>query len=258
MTLFTDGGARLYVTVDTDGDRATLALAGELDRLSGPLLMQLLDTAMDGSVKYVDVQAAQLSFVDAAGARVLRDAYQLGAGRGVALALHDPQPHVGWLLHIVGIAVLLLGDGTAPADTAMLYPRGAPRPVTTGATANETPSLPPADHIPLADARDEHDRHADQRQAQADDRERRADERDQRADEREEQADDRERRADERDQRADEREEQADDRDRLAQERNHLIDERQQQVSAHERWEDIREDVADARERDLERREQER
>lgn len=217
MTGSADDGGRLHTAVHTDGDRTTITLTGELDLFSGRPLTQLLDTAMNGSVKYLDVRMAQVDFVDVDGVRVLVRAYHLGAGRGVKLTLRDPQPDIVWLLHTTG-AALLLGDSTAFADAAMLYPGGPPPPVrAAGEPVNKTPSIPPTETTSQ-----------------------------------------RGRRADERDRAADEREEHADDRDRLAQERDRLVDERQRRVSEHQRWEDIREDVADARERDLERRESER
>jgi anti-anti-sigma factor len=224
----------LHMAVHTDGDRATISLTGELDRFSGAPLAQLLDTAMDGSAKHLDVQMAQLRFVDVDGVRVLVHAYQLGAGRGVKLTLHDPQPDIVWLLHTTA-AAMLLGDSSTPAEAALLPPVHAAPPVTTGETMLKTPSVPPAG------TNSERDRSADERDRSADERDRSADERD--------------RSADERERFADEREEQSDDLDRLALERERVVDERQQRASEHQRWEDIREDVADARERDLERRE---
>lgn len=186
MTGFSDDGARLHMAVHTDGDRTTLTLTGELDRFSGQPLAQLLDAAMDGSIRHLDVQMSQVDFVDVDGVRVLVHAYRLGAGRGVTLTLHDPQPDIVWLLHLTG-AALLLGESTAPADAAMpdlVYP---PPPVrAAGEPVNRSPS------VPLAGTTIERDR--------------RAEERDRRADEREERADDRDRLAEERDRLVDERE----------------------------------------------------
>jgi anti-anti-sigma factor len=118
VTGFSDDGARLHMAVHTDGDRTTLTLTGELDRFSGQPLVPLLDAAMDGSVKHLEVHMARVGFVDVDGVRVLVHAYHLGASRGINLTLHDPQPDIVWLLHITGAAVLL-GESTAPADAAM-------------------------------------------------------------------------------------------------------------------------------------------
>ncbi|OJF10981.1 STAS domain-containing protein [Couchioplanes caeruleus] len=220
MTFFTDDGSRLHAAVHCDRDRITVTLTGELDRVSAPPLARLLDTAMDGSIIRLQVHMAQLGFVDAAGARLLLNAYRLAADRGVELTLLDPQPHIVWLLHTLDLAAVLPGDSPS-ADDAMPF-RGHPPTFIADETMDELMSAL------LADSQDERDRHVDERAAQAD----------------------------ERDRRADEREEQADDRDRLAQERDRLVDERQQHIDEHQRWADIREDVADTRERALERREE--
>lgn len=222
MTFFTDGGARLHVAMQRESNRITVTLTGELDRVSGPPLADVLDAAMDGGIRHVCVSMAQVGFVDVGGLRVLLRAHQVGKRRGVVFLLQDPQPHVVWLLRGTEAADLLLGASLAPEGEPAMVPHAA-------------------------DARDK----------RADGRDKRADERDRRADERDRRADLRDDTADERDRQADDREEWADDRERLAQERNHLLDERQQRVQEHQRWEDVREELADARERDLRRREQE-
>lgn len=164
MINFTDGGARLHVAMQPSWGRLTVTLTGELDRVSGPALAELLDAAMDGSVGRLDVDMAQLGFVDVCGVRVLLQAHHLGARRGVVLALHQPQPHIRWLLHTTDSAALLLGDCGVPADT------------------------------PLASAQVtliERDRRADEREEQADEREELADDRDRLAQERDRYLDER-------------------------------------------------------------------
>jgi anti-anti-sigma factor len=157
------GGAPLHVTVDLDGDRAILVLSGEIDLCSRPSLAELLDAAMDGSCPGVELDLAKVSFINAAGLRVLCDAYHLGVRRGVALTVRRPSPHLVSLLRRVDpTAFPACGDVPACGD---------------------------------ADSRSERDR-------QADERDRRAGERDRRADERDRQADERDRRADERDESA--------------------------------------------------------
>lgn len=229
MTFFTDGGARLHVAVQHESNRITVTLTGELDRVSGPPLADVLDAAMDGGIRHVCVSMAQVGFVDVGGVRVLLRAHQVGKRRGVVFLLQDPQPHVVWLLRGTEAADLLLGAPLAPEGEPAMVPHAA-------------------------DGRDDR---ADGRDKRAGRRDERADERDRRADERDRSADMRDDTADERDRQADDREEWADDRERLAQERNHLLDERQQKVQEHQRWEDVREELADARDRDLRRREQE-
>ncbi|MEV6596955.1 STAS domain-containing protein [Actinoplanes sp. NPDC051346] len=237
MTDIADGGARLHVAMSFDVDRITFTLTGELDRISGQPLAELLDTATDGSIGCIDVDITQLSFVDLAGLRVLLLAYRRGARRGVVLRLRDPQPHILRLLQATDTAALLLGDGGTPSCSPVTQHRPTPTP-----DVSQEPRQPDPADTPGCLARGA-------------ERDQRADERDWRADERDQRADERDQRADERDRRADQREEEIGDRELLARERDRMVDERQHRVSEHQRWEDIREDLANTRERDLERRE---
>ncbi|MEV4642216.1 STAS domain-containing protein [Actinoplanes sp. NPDC049548] len=116
MTYFGDGGARLHVAVRGDADQLTITLTGELDRVSGPPLADVLVGAMDTGVRSVWVSMAQVGFVDVAGVRVLVDAYEAGAGRGVVLQLRDPQPHIVWLLQETEAAHLLSAQAAPVRD----------------------------------------------------------------------------------------------------------------------------------------------
>ena len=222
MTDFIDGGARLHVAVQADADRLTLTLTGELDGLSGPPLTDVLNSAVNDNSRHahVDVEMAQVSFLDLPGLKALLRAHQVCARRGITVLLRDPQPHVLWLLSFTDTAALLLAGATTPADTAARPPADTQRltPITIGE--------PPAERPPAGGGGPDL---APQPAATLDEREHRADE----------------------------REEQADDRERLMQARDQLLDERQQRVSEHQRWEDVREDLDDIRERHLESREHE-
>ncbi|MBG0568206.1 STAS domain-containing protein [Actinoplanes aureus] len=215
MTLFSDNGSRLYVTVHGEGNRTTVILTGELDMSNEAPLAQLLDTAMGGDTKHLDVQMAELWFVDVAGVRLLLRAHQLGADRGVEVKACDPLPHIVWLLHIIDDAAVLLGVN-APGDMTP-YPDGPPPAPRVDEPVDEDSP------VPMADAREERDR--------------RADERDRRADEREEQADDRDRLAQE--------------RDRLVDERQHRASEHQRWEDIREELADVRERALERREKDL-------
>ncbi len=149
MIDFTDGGARLQVVVLADAGRLTLTLTGELDGISGPPLTDVLHTAMHDGIGHVDVDIAQVGFVDLHGLRALLRAYQLCASRGSTLMLRDPQPHVVRLLRFTDTAASLLAEGAASADAAACPPAGG---------RCETP--------------DERDQRAREREEEADDRER--------------------------------------------------------------------------------------
>jgi len=215
VTGLSGDAARLHTTLYVDGDRVTLTLTGELDLFSGPPLAQLLDTAMDGNVKHMDVQMALVDFVDVDGVRVLMNAYRLGASRGVKLKLHDPQPDIVWLLHITGAAVLL-GGVTAPAGTDPPYPLVAPSRISGGEPVREAPSVPPADP-------------ADERELRADERDRRADDRDLRADDRDRLAQERDRLVDERQRRVSEHQRWEDIREDVADARERNLERREEE-----------------------------
>ncbi|BCY09940.1 STAS domain-containing protein [Actinoplanes sp. L3-i22] len=208
MTYFTDDGSRLHVAVRHDGDRTTVTVTGELDLLSGPPLMRLLEDALDDSVKQLDVAAAQLDFVDVAGVRVLLAAHRLAVERGVELRLCDPPPHVVWLLRVIDEAGLLLGGNPRDGDLPP-HPYGS------------SPTSPAV-------------RFVDDATARADERDRRADERDRRADERDEQAADRDRLAEERDRLAEEREEHVRQHQRWEDVREELADARERALERRE------------------------
>ncbi|KUL29606.1 STAS domain-containing protein [Actinoplanes awajinensis] len=106
-----DGGARLHAAVkDALDDRLAIVLSGELDLTGGPLLATFLDDAVHDGVRRVEVDMAQVSFVDLRGLRVLLSAQQWCAERGVTLRLCEPQPHVLWLLEFSESAAVLLPD----------------------------------------------------------------------------------------------------------------------------------------------------
>ncbi|GIE58264.1 STAS domain-containing protein [Actinoplanes octamycinicus] len=224
---------RLHLAVESTTDCCTVTLSGELDQLTAPSLVQLLDNAASG-IPHLVLDVAQLSFCDLAGLRALLHAHQTASERGLALAVRNPPAHVMWLLHITGTTDHLLGDRVTIGDEID---------VGTGDQPTRWPSTTDATRASLRDP--------DTRQVPTDN----ADDRDRRADDRDRRADERDRRADERDRRADERDRRADDRDLLDQERRRLMEERAHRVGEHQRWEDIREDLANIRERDLERRE---
>jgi anti-anti-sigma factor len=237
-------------------DRCTVALSGELDGLTGPAVAELLDSATNSGRRQVEVDMAQVSFLDLAGLRILLHSHRLAADRGVMLSVRNPQPHIAWLLQTTETTDRLLADLPAAGDATLTGSALTGQQPSPPAMTMESARLPRSstDDASATDRRDA----ADERDRRADERDRRADERDRRADERDHRADERDRRADERDHRADERDHRADERDLLDAERGNLLKERTRRVHEHERWQDIREDLANIREHDLDRREHDR
>jgi len=185
MIDFIDGGARLHVAVLVDAGRLTFTLTGELDGISGPSLADVLNSVMDDSAEHVDVDMAQVGFVDLRGVRALLRIYQVCARRDITLMVRDPQPHVVWLLRFTDTAALLLADDTGSADDAACPPASSQRLAPAGAGEPSSGGPQAADGEPgPAATPDEREQCAREREEEADDRERLMQARDQLLDER--------------------------------------------------------------------------
>lgn len=93
------------ITVTGPPDVATVALAGEVDLLTVPELeMTLVKLLADDRLRRLDLQLADLSFLDASGISTIVAA-QLTANRvGCRLRLLQPQPHIRRILELTGVA----------------------------------------------------------------------------------------------------------------------------------------------------------
>ena len=98
------------------------ALTGEIDRLTGPALIDLLEATMCGGVGQLDLQITGVTFVDVGGLRALARAHDLAAQRGITLTLRQPTPQARWLLQIANAAALLLEDAITPDDSKDVSP----------------------------------------------------------------------------------------------------------------------------------------
>lgn len=94
---------QLSVTVDASADPPTIALAGELDPHTAPLLQREIDQLLDGSSTDLVLDLRALGFVDSSGLRVLISAQSQLAGQGGTLTLHAPSETVRRLLEITGL-----------------------------------------------------------------------------------------------------------------------------------------------------------
>ena len=78
-------------------------LVGELDRCEVPRLRAVLDRVGRLGHRPVTVELSGLTFLDAAGMRVLADALATSDVRGPGLFLHDPTPWVRRILILGGL-----------------------------------------------------------------------------------------------------------------------------------------------------------
>ncbi|KUL23943.1 STAS domain-containing protein [Actinoplanes awajinensis] len=115
----------LHFTVEIDGNHMILALNGEIDLLSRPSLAELLNGAVDGTHPFVDVDLAEVSFINATSLRVLSQACRRGARRGVTLTVRRPSPYLVSLLRRLDSTTPLLG-GHPPAVPSQVTPSDTP------------------------------------------------------------------------------------------------------------------------------------
>ncbi|MGD9995353.1 MAG: STAS domain-containing protein [Ilumatobacteraceae bacterium] len=94
-----DTAARLDISSDPEG----LALAGELDAHTAPLLAEQLAELPSGEGRLV-LDIAKVEFMDSSGLRVIIDVHQRAGEAGRTLVLRHPTAAVQRLLEISGLA----------------------------------------------------------------------------------------------------------------------------------------------------------
>ncbi len=93
----------LNVSTERDGNRAIIAVAGELDAHSAPALDDEISRLIAASVDEVVLDLEATSFLDSFGLRTLLVAQREVAEKGGRLSLRNPSMPVQRLLDIAGL-----------------------------------------------------------------------------------------------------------------------------------------------------------
>lgn len=95
---------QLQVDVRCTPDRVIVALEGELDMASAPLLQSTLEDRALASLPLLVLDLGQLQFIDSTGLRVVLAVRKLCAQRGQQLAVTRGSAQVERLLSVTGVA----------------------------------------------------------------------------------------------------------------------------------------------------------
>ena len=80
-----------------------MELRGELDMSSAATLRRELESVERGHPTEIQLDLAQLNFMDVSGLRAILDAARRGRRAGTALVISNPMPHIIRLLELTAI-----------------------------------------------------------------------------------------------------------------------------------------------------------
>jgi anti-anti-sigma factor len=183
------GPDHLRARVRRGTERVTVVLTGDLDRLTGPLLVDLVAGLGEHPADCIDIDLAEVGFLDLGGVRALLRVHRDCALEGVAVLVLNPRYYVRWLLEVTGVAELVLADHHDRVAQADPTPARIRRRVEPG----PDPTAGERQLRERAVQADDRDRLADERENLLDERQRRLTAHQQWEDIREELADQRER-----------------------------------------------------------------
>jgi anti-anti-sigma factor len=101
----------LEVSTQTMDGTAVLAVAGELDLSTVPILLGAVDKALGGGAACVTIDAAEITFADSGALQGLLRAQQTAADRGAQFRLVNAVGQLEQVLSISGVDQLLDGPG---------------------------------------------------------------------------------------------------------------------------------------------------
>ena len=98
----------ITVAVGTDRESARIDVAGEVDASTSPKLAEAIDIALSGSARRLEINAAEVTFIDSAGLRVLVAAQRTAEESGRRVVVTEPSESIRRLLDITGLSAYLL------------------------------------------------------------------------------------------------------------------------------------------------------
>ncbi|MEU9272446.1 STAS domain-containing protein [Streptomyces sp. NPDC048251] len=110
------------------GNQALIALSGEIDFDSAPLLCACLEQCLREGVHTIDVDLTSVRFCDCSGLNAFLRAAQRTAAAGGVVRLHHPPPVLARLLDLTGCGFLLLGPSSGPLPSRPGYAPAVPAP----------------------------------------------------------------------------------------------------------------------------------
>lgn len=93
----------LRVQARSEGSIGRVLVSGEIDLLTAPILRDALDGLIEAGVERIDVDMAEVGFLDSSGICVLVAGWRALGGRAGALRILRPQPFVAKVLGTTGL-----------------------------------------------------------------------------------------------------------------------------------------------------------
>ena len=93
-------------------DRSVVRLAGELDLSTVPMFVAAIDDVLDAGATAVELDMADLTFIDSSGVGAYVAAFRRARGRGTQLSVGSRSALVGRVLEISGVEEALAAEST--------------------------------------------------------------------------------------------------------------------------------------------------
>ncbi len=104
-------GPDLVLTTDTEGDRAVIAIKGELDAYTAPGVEEQIANLVGRGINNIVLDLSETGFLDSSGLRAILTAHRRLASEEGSLALRNPSEPVTRLLEITGLTDHFRTDG---------------------------------------------------------------------------------------------------------------------------------------------------